>query len=149
MNTLKIKRLDKNLILINDLIVFMQNKHWYSCDGREIEESKLNSLQQFLRNEQISLNLINQNLNEWNFLIEILNQLNHSDEIQFKIINRFDNNPDTIFTGIIKDSKGNKYELSGDESEFMFRQAIVEHSIIVQENFENKVLIFILGDILF
>jgi len=36
MNTLKIKRLDKNLILINDLIVFMQNKHWYSCDWREI-----------------------------------------------------------------------------------------------------------------
>lgn len=79
-------------------------------------------------------------LNEWHFADYCLRSVQEKGRAVFNIVRR-DRHPQFTFTGILRDRKGNIYEITGDESGNLFDTLIEKHALTVNEDHTHTELI--------
>ena len=79
-------------------------------------------------------------MNEWHFAKNCLELISEQGRAVFSIVRR-DKHPKFAFAGILRDRKGNVYEIGDSESKSLFDTLLVVHELEVEEDHTHTELI--------
>ena len=83
---------------------------------------------------------IKEKLNEWHFADNCLKAIKEQGRAVFSIVRR-DRHPNFSFVGILRDKKGNIYQINNEESKNLFDILIRIHHLSVEEDHTHTELI--------
>lgn len=80
-------------------------------------------------------------LNEWHFAAKVVEEIGKSPSVAFTVLKHNLEGGATEFNGTLQDSEGNKYTISEDESQWMFRELLTIFQLTAEFDLENKRLV--------
>lgn len=83
---------------------------------------------------------IKEKLNEWHLADYCMHSIEDNGKAVFSIVRR-DRHPQFPFAGILRDRKGNIYEITNEESGNLFETLINVHDLVVEEDHTHTELI--------
>ncbi len=83
---------------------------------------------------------LKEKLNEWHFADYCLRSIKAQGSAVLSIVRR-DRHPQFPFAGILRDKKGNIYEITDEESGNLFETLIQGHHLIVEEDHTHTELV--------
>lgn len=83
---------------------------------------------------------VKEKLNEWHFANNCLQLIKQDGRAVFSIVRR-DRHPEFSFVGILRDKKGNIYQITDEESKDLFDTLIQIHQLTVEEDHTHTELI--------
>jgi hypothetical protein len=83
---------------------------------------------------------VKEKLNEWHLADYCLQSIQEKGSATFSIVRR-DRNPKFPFSGILRDKKGNIFEIADEESGNLFETLIQVHDLVIEEDHTHTELI--------